>query len=47
MTQRAKMYLDRVLEEEIKKEMQMRSWEQNGDPIERKLFEEKVRKEVT
>ena len=41
------MHLDRVLEEEIKKEMNMRNWEQNGDPIERKLFEENVRKEVT
>lgn len=41
------MYLDKVLEEEIKKEIAMRNWITNSnDPLYRKLSEETIRLEV-
>jgi hypothetical protein len=34
LNNRAKLYLDKILEEEIKKDMMMRNWETNGnDPV--------------
>jgi hypothetical protein len=39
--------LDKVLEEEIKKDMMMRNWESNGqDPLFKSMSEERIRKEV-
>jgi len=44
---RAKLYLDKILEEEIKKDMMMRNWETNGnDPVFKQMSEERIRQEV-
>ncbi len=41
------MYLDKILEEEIKKDMMMRNWETNGnDPVFKQMSEERIRQEV-
>lgn len=47
LNNRAKMYLDKILEEEIKKDMMMRNWETNGnDPVFKQMSEERIRQEV-
>ena len=47
LNNRAKMYLEKLLEEEIKKDMMMRNWETNGnDPLFRQMSEERIRQEV-
>eukprot|EP00347_Sterkiella_histriomuscorum_P010638 403375503 len=47
LNQRAKFYLDKILEEEIKKDMMMRNWETNGnDPVFKQMSEERIRAEV-
>ena len=44
---RAKLYLDKILGEEIKKDMMMRNWETNGnDPVFKQMSEERIRHEV-
>ena len=44
---RAKMYLEKLLEEEIRKDMKRRNWETNGnDPLLKQMSEESIRLEV-
>lgn len=44
MNQRAKGYLDKILTEEIKKDLQMRMWESNGsDPTLKGMNEHRVK----
>ena len=44
---RAKLYLQKLLEEEIKKDMKMRNWETNGnDPLFKQMSDERIRMEV-
>ena len=41
------MYLDKILEEEIKRDMMMRNWETNGnDPVFKQMSEERIKAEV-
>lgn len=44
---RARLYLEKLLEEEIRKDMKMRNWETNGnDPLFKQMSEERIRLEV-
>ena len=41
------MYLEKLLEEEIRKDMKRRNWETNGnDPLLKQMSEERIRLEV-
>lgn len=47
LNSRARLYLDKVIEEEIRKDMRMRDWETNGnDPVLKQMSQERIRQEV-
>eukprot|EP00350_Pseudokeronopsis_sp_OXSARD2_P008667 CAMPEP_0170562680 /NCGR_PEP_ID=MMETSP0211-20121228/61907_1 /TAXON_ID=311385 /ORGANISM="Pseudokeronopsis sp., Strain OXSARD2" /LENGTH=46 /DNA_ID= /DNA_START= /DNA_END= /DNA_ORIENTATION= len=43
MTQRARTFLDQVVEEEVRKDLVMRNWETNGDPLQGQMNQERVK----